>query len=218
MRLVDELRAEHPVIERVLGSLRTYAGRRARGEAPASDAAGFLSFFRDFAGRFHHEREEDTLFRALVDQAELGRGSGPVRSLFLQHLSMARTLDGFAPLLGKEVLTPDEAAALTDGVKAYSHALLAHIDAEESVLFPEGETRLKRAGVAELPCREPSPEERRAREEGGRLAALYPPSEDREAIRGEGCVICPSLGVTCGGLEQEWWTDAEWESFEERQG
>jgi hypothetical protein len=32
-------------------------------------------------------------------------------------------------------------------------------------------------------------------------------------VRGDGCVICPSYGVTCEGLEREWWNAHEWDEF-----
>ncbi len=100
----------------------------------------------------------------------------------------------------------------------HRHDLLAHIDAENSVLLPESETRLRRAGVADLVGREPDGEERAARDAADRLMTLYAPGEDTEAIRGEGCVICPSYGVTCEGLEREWWSEQEWDDFRERDG
>ena len=96
--------------------------------------------------------------------------------------------------------------------------LLAHIDAENSVLLPESEARLRRAGVADLVGRAPDAGERAARDGAERLWALYPPREDSGAIRGEGCVICPSYGLTCEGLEREWWSEQEWDDFRERDG
>jgi hypothetical protein len=35
-------------------------------------------------------------------------------------------------------------------------------------------------------------------------------------VRGGGCVLCPSYGITCDGLEREWWTELEWEETWER--
>ena len=80
---------------------------------------------------------------------------------------MAGQLAAVAALLAKETLAPDEAAALVDGVTGHAHALLRHIDAENSVLLPESEQRLRRAGVLELPDR-PLAEEERGRPRGRR--------------------------------------------------
>jgi hemerythrin-like domain-containing protein len=218
LRLIEELRAEHLVIERTLGALRTFVGARLGAGADPADAKAFLRFFRLYAGRYHHAREENTLFPALLAHLPIRPESGPVRSLFDQHAAMARTLEGFAPLLGAPLDTAESRERLADLTSRYRRDLLAHIDAENSVLLPESEDRLRRAGVRSLDGRGPDAEEQAALAEGERLAALYPPSEDADAIRGEGCVICPSYGVSCEGLEREWWTQQEWEDFRERDG
>ena len=140
-----------------------------------------------------------------------------MRSLLDQHAAMARTLDDLGPLLSAPSPGAAERESLAELSNRYAWNLLAHIDAESSVLLPESETRLLRAGVAELASRGPDPEERAALVDSDRLASLYPPVEDAGAIR-EGCVICPSYGVTCEGLEREWWTDQEWDDFREREG
>jgi hemerythrin-like domain-containing protein len=213
VRLIDELRAEHEVIEKVLGSLRTYAERRARGEGTPADGEGFLGFFRLYAGSWHHAREEDTLFPALVKHLELAPHSGPIFSLIDQHHRMAATLDEMATLLCRDGLSTDEREKLVEVATRYSRALLLHIDAENSVLLPESEERLRRTGVHELPGRGATAEELAALAEGERLAAHYPPVHDPGALRGDGCFVCPSHGTTCRGLEREWWTDDEWEAF-----
>ena len=81
------------------------------------------------------------------------------------------------------------------------------------MLLPEAEERLRRVNVRELAGREPSPDQLAARETGVRLVARYAPSDDPGAARGEGCVVCPSFGVDCEGVEREWWNEFEWEEF-----
>ena len=174
MRLIDELRAEHEVIEKVLGSLRTYAERRTKGEAGPGDAGGFLRFFRLFAGDYHHAREEEALFPALETHLELPPDSGPLFSIRDQHHRMAATLAELAPRLSGDLRTQEEREALLDLATRYAHALLLHIDAENSVLFPESEERLRRSGVHELESRGPTAEELAARAEGERLAGALP--------------------------------------------
>jgi hemerythrin-like domain-containing protein len=216
--LIDDLRAEHEVIERVLGSLRTYVESRARSEADPKDGEGYLRFFRLFSGGYHHAREEDTLFPALEKHLELPPDSGPLFSILDQHQKMAAILDEMAPLLSAGGTAAAESEKLRELSTKYANDLLVHIDAENSVLLPESEERLAQAGVHELSMRDATAEELAAKADGERLAGLYPPSHDPGAVRGEGCVICPSYGTTCGGLEREWWTDDEWEAFGSRDG
>lgn len=218
MKLIEELRAEHVVIERTLGSLRTYVEARLGGGGDPADAAAFVAFFRLYAGSYHHAREEDTLFPALLAHLPIREESGPVRSLLDQHAAMARLLDGIEALLGRPLGDAAARARLLDLTGRHRRDLLAHIDAENSVLLPESESRLRLAGVTELEGRGPSDAERAVLAGAERLASLYPPAADPDAIRGDGCVICPSYGVSCEGLEREWWTDDEWDDFRERSG
>jgi len=205
MGLLDDLRKEHVLIERMVGCLRTFA---AQGAADAEDGAAFLRFFRLYAGRYHHAREEESLFPALVRDTEAPADRGPLKILLEAHHSMARVLEQMA-------LPGADFAALAP---RYGRALLHHIDAENSVLFPEAETRLARAGVRELPDRAPDAEETAARVRVEPLVTRYPPREIADLIRGDGCVPCPAYGAGCLGIEREWWTELEWEDVHDRIG
>ena len=98
MQLIDELRAEHDVIEQVAGALLTYAASPSPARA-RSDGAAFLRFFRLYANHFHHAREEDTLFVALRDRAGLSVDHGPVATMIADHARMAGLLDAVADSL-----------------------------------------------------------------------------------------------------------------------
>ena len=213
VQLLADLKIEHDLIEKVLSSFRTFVNLRVHGEGNPADAAGFLAFFRGYASGFHHEREEDVLFPALIAQGELPKDTGPIPALIAQHHSIAATLAELAPLLSAESHSAEERGRLLDLAIRYSRALWAHIDAENSVLLPEAENRLRRVNVLELQCRAATSEETAARDAGTRLVSLYPPTDDPEAVRGEGCVVCPSFGVDCDGVEREWWNEYEWEEF-----
>jgi hemerythrin-like domain-containing protein len=213
MQLFDELRREHELIETVLGSLRTWADRRATGDADPADGLRFIEFFTLYAGEFHHEREEEILFPALAE-ASLPVDRGPVRVILDDHRTLAAILAEIRALVESPVLDDSGAAALRDAAKRYSHELWAHIDAENSVLFPESEIRLRRNGVRELPTRPPTGPEERAGQIGEELVRLYPPiSED--IARGEGCALCPAYGERCEGLEREWWNEWEWNEMDD---
>lgn len=217
MLFLDELRAEHVLIDRVAGSLRSFAAARARGEGGADDGAAFRRFFRLWAGAWHHAREEETLFPALAAKAELSLDRGPLAAFVEQHHDMAKVLDAIDPLLDREPLTDEEGKRLVALVSDYTRELGRHIDAENSVLIPESEVRLRQANVLELSGRAPAPEELAVREEGVRLAEAWPFAQG-DGIRGEGCVVCPSYGTACRGVEAEWWNESEWEEFSDHLG
>ena len=152
-----------------------------------------------------------------MKHAEIRADSGPVISLLLQHREMEKVLGQMVPLLEPGPAAPGGAVVgsreLHDLATTYARALWLHIDAENTVLLPESEERLRHSGVPDLTGWEATAEESAARAEGERLVLAYPPRFDPGAVRGEGCAICPSHGVTCEGVEREWWTDWEWEAF-----
>ena len=216
MQLIEDLRAEHELIERVLGSLRAFVTARLAGEGDTADGPRFMAFFRLYAGDFHHEKEEAVLFRALVDQAEIPAERGPVAALTGEHRRMGLILMALEAQLAAPLNTEADGQALQSLAVEYSHALWRHIDAENSVLFPEGQERLRRFHIRELPSRPMTDPERRAHATGLALVETYPPQHDPTVHRGDGCVACPSYGTACEGLEREWWTDLEWEDMWER--
>jgi hemerythrin-like domain-containing protein len=214
MRLLDELAAEHELIDAVVGSLRAYVTARIAGTASASAAPRFVGFLQLYAGHFHHAREEDTLFAALRERAELPE-EGPLAVLRNDHRVTAGLLEQIAPLLGRETLDARQADQLQQLAVTYSRMLWHHIDAENSVLFPESEARLRKQGVLELPSREMTREEAGAMADGRALVAEYPPEIDPDIVRGDGCACCPALVDNCPGLERAWWSESEWDELDD---
>lgn len=217
MKLLDDLQSEHRLIERMAATLQAVAAGRASGEAPPADGAAAMRFFRLYAGRFHHAREEEVLFPALV-ATEVPGDRGPLAALLHAHHAMAHLLDQLEPLIGAPAPSREEAERAAALARRYGEALLHHIDAENSVLFPESVIRFRRQGLSELPGRGPDAEEEAARREGERLVARYPREGIPGVFRGEGCVACADYGTRCDGVEREWWSEHEWEDALERMG
>jgi hemerythrin-like domain-containing protein len=216
MKLIDDLRQEHELIEQVLGSFRAFVTARLAGQGEPADGPRFMTFFRRYAGDFHHDKEEAVLFETLARRAELPADRGPLAALAGEHRRMGSLLDAMVDLVGSPLAGAGEHEHLEALAVDYSRSLWRHMDAENSVLFPEGQERLRRFHVQELHSRPMTPEENSARETGLVLVAQYPPQLDPEVHRGDGCVVCPCYGTTCDGLEAEWWTDLEWDDMWER--
>ena len=217
MKLIADLVAEHGTIERVVGSLVTFAARGRAGAGLAADAAGYLRFVRLYAGRFHHAREDGVLFPALVRETGVPGDRGPIAVLLADHRAMEKLLEELA-VFADGVGAPEGARAYEALAMRNATALLHHIDAENSVLLPEAAARFRGAAVIELPGRDPDAEEAAARDEGERLARAYPPSDVSGFDRGDGCCACPAYGNPCEGIEREWWSELEWEDARERLG
>jgi hemerythrin-like domain-containing protein len=202
MGLFDEFKAEHLLVDRVAGSLIRLAERAARGETTAEDIADFVHFFRVFVAGYHHEREENVLFPALVEKAEVPADRGPLPSIEADHRTASTLVNELDEAAGNQ----QKAAAVA---RRLAHHLWEHVDKEDSVLLPESSERLRRNGVTRLEGREPTAEEEAARTLGEQLTERFPPLDDPEVVRGDGCIACSAFGETCGGIETEWWSTWE---------
>src|SRR5512142_422894 len=147
MKLLDAFQAEHMLIDQVVGSFRAYVGGLVDGTADPDDGRRFAAFFTEFAGHFHHDREERVLFHALVTEAELPADRGPVYALAREHAEMEEWLRAMTPFLEQSPQSGDDSARLRTLATRYSHALWRHIDAENSVLYPQAEERLRLCGI-----------------------------------------------------------------------
>lgn len=219
VHIIAQLMEDHRLIEEVLGSLQGYARERLAGRGATGDASRFVAFFRGFVGGCHHDREERVLVPALVEYLEVPAERGPIAALLTQHHTLAATLDRLRELFATDLASTEQRAALEDTTRQYTHGLWAHIDAEDSVWFPESEGRLSKLGPRALPGAEPLGDDERAlREMAAQLLETYPPLPDASAPRGAGCVVCPSYGVDCDGLEREWWRQSEWDELDDHLG
>jgi hemerythrin-like domain-containing protein len=204
MQLLDELGQEHRLVDEVAGSLVRFSQRAAEGDIEPSDVADFVRFFRVFVAGFHHQREEETLFPALVDRAEVPKDRGPLPAIAADHREAVLFVDA----LEAASRDPKRAAEVA---RRFANHLWEHVDKEESVLLPEARERLRRNGLTRLEGREPTDEEQGAREVGEQLTERFPPLDDPDHVRGDGCVVCSAFGETCAGIETEWWNTWEHE-------
>jgi hemerythrin-like domain-containing protein len=202
MRLIDEFRIEHRLIDRVAGSLFRFAGAARSGDTSSQDSEDFVRFLRVFVSGYHHEREEQILFPALVERAEVPADRGPLPAIGADHRVAVALVDELES-------AGHDGQQAADVARRLAHHLWEHIDKEDSVLLTESVDRLRRNGVTRLQGREPTEDEAAARELGEELTTRFPPRDDPEFVRGDGCIACSAFGETCGGIESEWWNTWE---------
>ena len=81
----NTLRDEHKAILKMLDVSEEVARRIKNGAAVAPETfSGLLEFFRTFADRCHHGKEEDCLF-PLLEQKGLPREGGPIGVMLHEH-------------------------------------------------------------------------------------------------------------------------------------
>lgn len=136
MKPTDILSDEHRVIEQVLDCLERMVDRsRADGRLDAQPAKDAVQFFRVFADRCHHGKEEAHLFPALEAKG-LSRDCGPTGVMLREHelgRIHVRAMD--------EAIEPADAGDPTALARFQEHALgyiellREHIQKEDHCLF-----------------------------------------------------------------------------------
>lgn len=216
MRLIDELIAEHRVIEKVIGSLRAFASQWQGTPDEVAHGRVYLEFFTQYAGALHHAKEEEVLFPALQREVGVSVERGPIHAMMVQHHDMAALLQTLGGLFERGAAGGVTREQVLEVATKYGDSLLKHIDAEDSVLFPECLERFRRVYVHELDDVPTTARQQEARDAALRLVARFEPIENPDLLRGDGCVACPSFGHNCQGLEAEWWNDHEWDELPDR--
>ena len=130
------LREEHNAILKMLDATEEVARKIRQGIAVAPGTlSGLLEFFRIFADRCHHGKEEDCLF-PLLEQKGLPRDGGPIAVMLHEHdqgrgfiRNMAEASDDYAA--GRK----DSARRWADAALGYAEMLRSHIAKENDVLF-----------------------------------------------------------------------------------
>ena len=130
----DILREEHRVILLALDALEGAARRTTEGRALHDGWwAGLIEWFRAFADRSHHAKEERSLFPAM-EKAGVPREGGPIGVMLEEHArgralvqAMADAVPGGRPALARE----------------FARLLREHIDKENGVLFPMADAVLE---------------------------------------------------------------------------
>jgi len=146
---IEILMKEHRTIEEVLAALEGLADEAARG-APVDRAAvaRFARFFREFADRCHHGKEENILFATLVERG-MPSETGPIAVMLEEH-RMGRVLVGALAALGDGAgeMRPDERTHFHTSAKEYISLLRVHIQKEDQILYPMA-VRFLPAGILE---------------------------------------------------------------------
>lgn len=141
--------AEHRLILRMLALLEKNAPPTARGEY--TNYRFYLDgvdFIRHYADRFHHAKEEDVLFEALVANG-MPRANSPVAAMLLEH-DRGRAFVRAVETTAQAALAGDagQNAAIAENALGYAALLREHISKEDGILYPLAE-RVLPEGVRE---------------------------------------------------------------------
>jgi hemerythrin-like domain-containing protein len=137
MKATQVLRDEHEGILAMLAVVETAAKRLESGkEIPSDMMTNAVGFFRNFADKCHHGKEEDGLFPTL-ERFGVPKQGGPIGVMLAEHdqgRAFIRSLSDAADKYAKGDKTA--APALAQSTLGYVNLLRQHIAKENNVLFP----------------------------------------------------------------------------------
>ena len=137
---------EHKWIKRMLEVIRSFNQRVLRHEkVDFEDLFLMIDFVRNYADKHHHLKEEDLLFKYIME--ELGStGEKLIRNGMMVEHDLGRLYMKELEESVKKILNGDE-NALVDVVghsMSYYHLLQRHIAKEDKMVYPFGEKNLSR--------------------------------------------------------------------------
>jgi hemerythrin-like domain-containing protein len=145
------LRTEHDAILRMLDAAEEVARQLDRGQRVAPETlTGLLEFFRLFADRCHHGKEEDLLF-PLLEKKGLPRAGGPIGVMLHEHdqgRALVKQMADAAEAYGGG--STGAGGRWAEAARGYAFLLRQHIDKENNVLFVMAENLLTSTEQTEL--------------------------------------------------------------------
>lgn len=147
--LVDE----HQLILRMIALLEKNAARTATGDYRNWQFyLDGIDFIRQYADRFHHAKEEDVLFKALVENG-MPKENSPVAAMLMEHdhgRQFVRNME--AAVKEAQAGRTDVYPVITENALGYVALLRDHISKEDNILYPLSERVLPetmRPGILE---------------------------------------------------------------------
>jgi hemerythrin-like domain-containing protein len=143
MFATDILRKEHDVILKMLDATDAVGRKLILGDKVSSETLnGLLEFFRLFADRCHHGKEEDLLF-PLLEKKGIPRDGGPIGVMLSEH-GRGRELVHEMELASSQLQDSPGVSGRrwAQAAVEYTNLLREHIAKENDVLFQMAESLL----------------------------------------------------------------------------
>lgn len=149
--ITQALVTEHLLILRMITLLERNAHRTAEGTCKNWQFyLDGVDFIRNYADHFHHAKEEDVLFAAMVRNG-MPRENSPVAAMLMEHDQGRAYVRGMetAVLEAREGL-PGREAVIAENALAYAALLRDHIAKEDDILYPLAERVIPEAMRGEI--------------------------------------------------------------------
>jgi len=151
MDALQSLAADHRLIRQTLDAFEVYLGYvEARLPLDRFELQRFIAFFQDFAGVYHHDKEESLLFPALV-AAGLGWNDEPLARIRSEHDREHYLMSSLEHSgLQGEAWSDDERQHFLDVAKEFVSFQKSHMRFENTEVLPRAERMLTELARARL--------------------------------------------------------------------
>lgn len=137
MEAIQILSEEHEGIKRVLALIEKAQAKAENGQSlPPEFLPEILDFIKTFADTCHHGKEEGVLF-PLIEKRGIPKDGGPIGMMLVEH-DMGR---GFVKEAAGALQKGNTKKAV-ESLLQYADLLYSHIDKEDSILYPMGNSVL----------------------------------------------------------------------------
>ncbi|HVM50152.1 MAG TPA: hemerythrin domain-containing protein [Candidatus Acidoferrum sp.] len=150
-KCIETMMEEHELIVQVLASLQAMARQLETGaQVPRQDVADFAQFFRQFADKCHHGKEEDQLFRTMVEFG-FPQQSGPIAVMLSEHDAGRDEVRSLVEIgAGSGPMGPPERARILGAASQFVPLLFSHIQKENNILYPMAQQAIPPSALQEL--------------------------------------------------------------------
>lgn len=136
---IELLKNEHQLILSAIASLETFVELYAKGDRSGrhEDLAAFVRFIRSYSDAHHHGKEEDILFKQMIEGG-FPSEQGPIAVMLSEHdegRSLVRGLADVSEKAETDVTETDRHLVKENGL-AYAELLTQHIQKEDRILYP----------------------------------------------------------------------------------
>lgn len=128
------------ILEKISNSLES------SNETDLNDIKDIIEFLKVFADECHHGKEEDYFFPAL-EKAGIKKENGPIGVMLLEHTQGRIYIKNMQESFTDDIFRKED---FIMAARAYVFLLRNHIEKENSVLFPMGDSKLSEEKQLEL--------------------------------------------------------------------
>ena len=139
MKPIEILKEEHQVILGVIQVIDAIVSKIRKGEKiDNNDLRDIVDFIKTFADRCHHRKEEDLLFKYMID-AGVPKEGGPIEVMLSEHEMGRRFVKIMEDSLNRQSV---DYSKFVEGASGYSGLLNEHIYKEDNILYRMAEMHI----------------------------------------------------------------------------